>query len=160
MGVVGLKNDGTVVSTGLNYLFRETFDTAPRVEDWTDVVQIDACEFTIVGLRKDGTVVATGGDVAIENQDELAEWTDIVSVAAGHYFIAGLTDQGTVRIAYKDRFLSDEEKHPLEEWTDIVAIDMGENLLIGLRSDGTAVVGDGKDVLDVIDDWEQLAKGE
>ena len=51
---MGLKADGTVVATGWNG------DGRCDVDNWIDIVQVDAGSAHTVGLRGDGTVVAAG----------------------------------------------------------------------------------------------------
>jgi alpha-tubulin suppressor-like RCC1 family protein len=54
---VGLRTDGTVVATGLDY-----DGSCSGVVSWTDIIQVAAgCDHT-VGLRSNGTVVAVGND--------------------------------------------------------------------------------------------------
>lgn len=55
--LVGIKNDGTVVSAGLNNY--NQCDT----KDWTDVVSIEASNNTTIGYCSDGTVYLAGKDL-------------------------------------------------------------------------------------------------
>ena len=51
---VGLKSDGTVVSTGNNEFGQ------CDVSSWTDTVSVSAGAGHTIGLKSDGTVVAVG----------------------------------------------------------------------------------------------------
>lgn len=52
--ILGLKSDGTVVTTNTYY--------TQGVENWTDIIAISAGKNHALGLKKDGTVVAAGDD--------------------------------------------------------------------------------------------------
>lgn len=54
--IVGLRTDGTVVFTGVNFFGQG------NVSEWTDIIQIHAQQYATVGLRSDGTVVRVGID--------------------------------------------------------------------------------------------------
>lgn len=65
--LVGIRNDGTVVSAGLNNY--NQCDT----EDWTNVVSVEASNNTTVGHCSDGTVYIAGKDIMsniVELQDK------------------------------------------------------------------------------------------
>jgi len=81
--LVGLKADGTVVSTGSFY------DTYP-VEQWRDIVQISAGTNFTVGLKADGTAVCSN------NNYDLSGWRDIVEIDASWLHVVGLRADGTV----------------------------------------------------------------
>jgi len=83
--LIGLKEDGTVLSTGY----------ALGLSNWTDIIAISTdyggC---ILGLKSDGTVVATGQDVF--GKLKVSDWKDIVAIGIGNYFSIGLKSDGTM----------------------------------------------------------------
>ena len=85
---VGLKKDGTVIATGAND------DLQCAVQDWSNVIAIDAGAQHTLGLKVDGTVVATGSNAY--GQCDVGSWRDIVQVVAGAYDSYGLKSDGTV----------------------------------------------------------------
>jgi len=120
---VGLKSDGTVVSTAYN------------VSGWTDITQVAAGGYHTVGLKSDGTVVAVG--VANDyGQCEVSGWTDIVQVAAGGYHTVGLKSGGTA-VAVGRNFIFGQCN--VTGWTDITQVAAGWQHTVGLNNDGTLV---------------------
>jgi alpha-tubulin suppressor-like RCC1 family protein len=141
----GLKNDGTVVGTGLND------DGQIDFASWTDIIQIDAGKWHSVGLKSDGTVVAVGSNGY--GQINVGAWTDIVQVAAGRYHTIGLKSDGTV-VAVGSNFAGELN---IEPWTNIVQVDGGSAYTVGLESDGTAVaVGTNLDGECDVESWSGL----
>ena len=122
---VGLCNDGTVVTTGVNEY--------GQCNNWTDIVAVAAGVNHTVGLRSDGTVVATGSNS--DGQCDVDSWSDIVAVAAGDLHTVGLRSDGTVVAAGQN----DEGQCNVGSWTDIVAVAAGVYHTVGLHSDGTVV---------------------
>ena len=122
---VGLCNDGTVVTTGVNEF--------GQCNNWTDIVAVAAGVNHTVGLRSDGTVVATGANYFCEC--DVNGWMDIVAVVTGGYHTMGLRSDGTV-VATGD---NDASQCDADSWTDIVAVAAGDLHIVGLRSDGTVV---------------------
>jgi len=69
---IGLRSDGTIVSTGRN----ATQDLPEDVAGWHDIVAISGGQNHAIGLRPDGTVVATrGGFTAVYKTT--VDWRDI-----------------------------------------------------------------------------------
>ena len=85
---VGLKKDYTVIATGSND------DGQCDVDDWRDVIAIDAGTYHTLALKSDGTVVATG--LNEQGQCDVSEWVDVVQISAGAYDSYGLRSDGTV----------------------------------------------------------------
>jgi beta-lactamase regulating signal transducer with metallopeptidase domain len=123
---VGLKKDGTVISTDLN---GHSFD----VSSWKDITAISAGAWTIIGLRKDGTVVEAGLDEQYVNG--VSSWKDINAVSAGAVHEVGLKKDGTV-VAHGDNL---HHECDVSTWTDIIAVSAGGEYTIGLKKDGTLV---------------------
>ncbi|MBR3803225.1 MAG: TIR domain-containing protein [Clostridia bacterium] len=123
---VGLKSDGTVVTTIDSY-DREDRD---KVGDWTDIIAVAAGANYTVGLKSDGTVVTTP-----KGDKDMSKWTDIVAISAGSNHTVGLKSDGTVVAVGKNK----NDQCEVDDWTDIVAISTGSNHTVGLKSNGTVV---------------------
>lgn len=137
---VGLKQDGSVVSTGQNV--RGACD----VSGWRDIVAITCGSGYTIGVKSDGSVVACGqfwdspGSMV---SNRLSSWRDIVSVSAGPNHILGLKKNGTV--VAQGLKSCDRGECKVSDWWGIVAIAAGRSFSVGLRADGTAVaVGDNR----------------
>ena len=83
---VGLKKDGTVVST----------DASDAVQDWTDITAISVADVIggtdmkgiVYGIKKDGTVTTISQDETIIH--EINAWTDIGAITAGYEMGTGI----------------------------------------------------------------------
>jgi alpha-tubulin suppressor-like RCC1 family protein len=75
---IGLKNDGTVITT-------TPLPTAVDVNNWNDIIQVSGGRNDIAGLKSDGTVVSTGPDFPLGewNLGIITEHTLIVSSTVG-----------------------------------------------------------------------------
>lgn len=144
--VMGLKNDGTVVTAGQ---IGDKDDDEGKyyidTSDWHDIVSVSAGQLYIVGLRANGTLTAQGynGD----GQANIREWTDIVAVDTSWRTTVGLDSDGNIHITgYGSKRQLQQIEDMRDEWTDIVAISTGggSNIgggghTVGLRRDGTVV---------------------
>ena len=127
---VGLKSDGTVVSTEMINA-TETVDYGQTdVESWTDIKKIYATYGGTIGVKSDGTVVAVG---VVKDADG---WTDIVDISNYYDTVAGLKSDGTV-VAIGDNIHGECD---VDGWTDIVQVETSGMFTAGLKSDGTVVV--------------------
>ncbi|OGF28115.1 hypothetical protein A2303_00110 [Candidatus Falkowbacteria bacterium RIFOXYB2_FULL_47_14] len=145
---VGLKNDGTVVATGLNVYGQ------CNVSSWTDIIQISVGPYHTVGLKSDGTVVAVGDNAY--GQCNVGGWSNIVQVVSNGSNTVGLKSDGTV-VAVGDNAYG---QCNVGGWNDIVKISVGPYHTVGLKSDGTVVavgrsdagqcdVADWRDIVDI-----------
>ena len=122
---VGLKTNGTVLAV-------KSGDYGQcDVDDWRNIVAIDAEDTYTVGLKSDGTVVAAGSDYF---QEQVAEWQDIVAISTCDSTIIGLKSDGTVVVTG-----SEYARNQVAGWQDIVDVGAGDSYAAGLRSDGTVV---------------------
>lgn len=138
--VVGLRLDGTVISSGTNE------DGQCNTSAWKDIVAVAAGDYHTVGLKKDGTVVATGRNG--DKQCDVEVWTytgddakekekaKIVAIAANNMYTLGLRKDGTVRATNG----SGNGETSVSGWNNIVAIAAGTAVAVGLKNDGTVVV--------------------
>lgn len=150
---VGLKKDGTVVST--NYREKQTWDHGEcNVDQWRDIIAISAGTYHTVGLKRDGTVVATKfNDMQFYNgQCDVDDWRDIVAVSAGDHLTVGLKSDGTV-VATKyigkphEAGFYDDWKFGdiVSKWRDIIYIKACEDRrVIGIKRDRTIITTDEK----------------
>ena len=118
---VGLKNDGTVISTN------DTDNS--KLFGWKDIVAVDAKYYKVVGLKADGTVVST-------NNGGYSSWENIIAIASGGNHMVGLKADGTVVATGGN---NDCGECNVSGWTDIVAISAGYDHTVGLKADGTVV---------------------
>lgn len=137
-GVVGLRSDGTIVTT------QPDADKARIMSGWTDVIGIHAYFSDIVALRADGTVLTTMGDPSISN------WDDVVQLSAGFQGVFGLRSDGTV-------LTDNPEMVDISGWTDVVQLATGMDCVLGLRSDGTVLAASMYgDVQQYVKDWTDI----
>lgn len=66
---VGLKSDGTVVTTGQN------IDDQDYISQWRDIIAVAAGLHHTVGLKSDGTVVAVGYNEY--GECDISDWRDL-----------------------------------------------------------------------------------
>ena len=179
-GFAGLKNDGTVITSGSskclngvgnwhnikeiaageNYLIglmengkvvESSSGENLSVYGWEDVETISAGYDHCVGLKKDGTVVAAGSNE--KGQCSVEGWTDIVAVAAGARFTVGLKKDGTVVAAGNN----DNSQLDVGSWSNITAVSAGRYHTVGLKSDGTVIfVGDNSANQGDISGWTDI----
>lgn len=150
---IGLKTDGTVVSTRWRANPSATEDMKVYkgmcdVGGWTDIVDIVTGYFFTVGLRADGTVVVTkylGKDGKCKGLDRVSEWTDIVAIAAGCETILGLKYDGTVVSVGKNK----SGNCDTSDWSDIVGVYAGENFVFGVTSNGNVLSASKEGDIDV-----------
>lgn len=134
--VVGLKSDGTVVSSGHNG------DGQCNVENWESITAIASGWRHTVGLTTDKTVKITG--YANRNhRNQVEAWTDIIAIAAGGGsgisagggHTVGLKEDGSVVAAGDNTY----GQCNVQDWEHIVAIAAGDWHTVGLREDGSVV---------------------
>lgn len=149
--ILGLKNDGTVVSArgSTNY----KVDTSL----WNDMIEIATGQQFIVGLKADGTVLTQGIDGYGETDADV--WTNIASISTGWQHVVGLDTDGDVFdengdvyiVGYNSDRIAAEIRASADEWTNLKAISTGgsspgfdgQGHVVGLKADGTlAVAGD------------------
>ncbi len=146
-GIIGLKTDGTVMTTNTNE------DGQCDVEDWSDIVQITATGSHTVGLKSNGTVVATGNNE--DGQCDVENWSDTVQIISGNDYTVGIKSDGTVMATGNN----EDGQCDVEDWTDIVQVAAGEGYTVGLKSDGTVVAtGNNEDDQCNVDNWTDIVQ--
>ena len=148
-GVVGLTNDGAVVSQG----------NTPKVSGWSGVVQLLRVQLPsghnhLLGLKDDGMVYYSDPIERVVSQ-----WTDIEKLYAEDAIIFGTKRDGSVCVyddgSYTDK-LSAEALAEIENWRGITQFSVYNvpdepRVVFGLTDDGTIVssMGDAPDWTDV-----------
>jgi len=137
---VGLKEDGTCVTTGLNWGSEAT--SVPPT--WSNIIFIACGNQSVFGVDTNGDIFACGQD---SGQGEVTDATavngfvDLIEVAAGQYHSIGLKADGTCVVAGGS---VDSIKTTVEAWTGIVHVESQGRIAVGVKGDGTAVYA-GKD---------------
>ena len=124
--ILGIREDGTVLTGGLFYQDPEDyyFDVPPL--DWTDIVAADVAGGDALGLRADGTVVyvdnraKTAGRPQDPELSKVSQWEDVVAISLGSIAM-GLKADGTILACGYPQELVDE----VSQWKlDPIAIDL------------------------------------
>jgi len=127
---VGLKTDGTVVTTGYNQFGNS------NVQHWKDIVSVSAGWYHTIGLKKDGTVIATSLPYnTFDPTRRVSDWRNIVSVSVSGTSVAGLRADGTIVAV-----TTDGRTPHFTQWRDMVAVSCGYNFIAGLKADGSPCI--------------------
>lgn len=149
IATIGLEENGKVIASDVPGI---------NVDEWENIIAVDAGQAYVVGLKNDGTVEALGHNG--DGQCNVKQWTDIVAIATGWRHTVGLKSDGTVEITGN---VSATHRNEVEQWTDIVAIAAGggsskgpgKGHTVGLKADGTVVTaGDNSCGQRNVDAWK------
>ena len=143
---VGLKADGTVVSTVSNILG----GSPHNVSSWRNIVAVSAGACHTIGLKADGTVVSTGNNDY--GRCDVSSWRDIVAISAGHYHTVALKADGTVVATGNN----DHGECDVSGWTDIIAVSAGCFYTVGLKADGRIVATGSNTVREYDVSWRDI----
>jgi len=147
-GVVGLKDNGTVISIGL-----PVGDEGHISREWIDVKQVAVGNDHAVCLSFDGTVKSIG--LGTYGQRDIYEWRDIRQIDVGAYHTVGLKANGTVVAVGRNI----EGQTNVGAWESIVQVASGNFHTVGLKSDGTVVaVGSNGDGELNVGSWTKIKK--
>lgn len=153
---IGLKNDGTVLSTGYS------IDSRCDVSAWNNIKAISAGWDYSLGLKTDGTVISTEYINNSENyvgQCDVSQWEDIISISAGAFHSVGLKTDGTVVCT---KFTGDNFTHHcggcnVSSWSEICEISAGYDHIVGLKKNGTVIAtGRGDDGQCNVSNWRDI----
>ncbi len=156
--LVGLKDDGTVVTTGqIPEYYVET-------KTWNDIIAISTGQQHIIGLVSDGTLVAQGHNG--DGQANIDNWHDMVDIATGWRHTVGLDSNGDIYITGygSERQIKEILDHK-DDWTNIIAIDAGGGssgdsgnipYTVALKQDGTVVTTLMGEIAEEISKWEDV----
>ena len=146
--VVGIKNDGTIVSVGPDSEYYKSL--ASKLADWNNLIDIQGDQAgTIIGLRADGTVYTTN-----EKYAKVREWVNIVQIALGYEEVIGLKADGTlVSCGGNDYSISNLDKN-----SDIIEIHKCGNGLYCVTASGKTTSSYGRLGTSKIDNlsWNEL----
>lgn len=156
--VIGLKEDGTVVTATINNYRLGT-------ETWNDVIQVSAGEQYIIGLKEDGTLLALGHNG--DRQTNIDDWKNIVSIDTGWRHTVGLDSAGYVHITgFGDKRQEEAINSKREDDNMIIAVAAGggepgvygeAGHTVALRQDHTVVaVGDNNSGQCNVEEWEDI----
>lgn len=156
--VIGLKEDGTVVTATINNYRLGT-------ETWNDVIEVSAGEQYIIGLKEDGTLLAFGHNG--DRQTDIDDWENIVSIDTGWRHTVGLDSAGYVHITgYGDNKQEKAINSKREDDNMIIAVAAGGGKpgvygetghTVALRQDHTVVaVGDNNSGQCNVEEWEDI----
>ena len=119
---VGLLNDGTVITAGVNDVAYHNGEPAGKecqTDDWINIKKVSAGMTHTIGLRTNGTVLAAGYNEY--GECDVSAWTNIVDVCAGKGFTVGLKSDGTVVVTD----YNDDGQCNVSNWRNIIALSRG-----------------------------------
>lgn len=129
-GIVGLKEDGTLVQSGVNN------SAIVKISEWKDIVQLTGANQFLIGLKEDGTLVGTSEDSNIlktENEK------DVVALSSNHYYsrhFALVTKNRIVKAIGDNQY----GQCDVASFDNIAALYAGDTYTIGVTKDKKAVV--------------------
>ena len=164
--IIGLKNDGTVVTDGVLKLVAMHDNPKDWVDydlsHWNDVVSVACCGLgsAVFGLKSDGTVyyaTASKGYIEDGRYDSVLTWKDIVQLSSSRRNIAGLRSDGGVEVTGFGIDTYNSYLNNAAYWKDIISIAVGNNGIAGLKADGTVVyAGDDTKGQEACLEWEDI----
>lgn len=136
-GIVGLKEDGTLVQSGVDS------SAIIKISEWKDIVQLTGARWFLIGLKEDGTLVATGDNnnniLNIENEK------DVIALSSNYYYaehFALLTKNRVVKA------IGDNQHGQCEtaSFDNIASLYAGDSYTIGVTKEKKVVIkGEYKD---------------
>lgn len=148
--VVGVKQDGTVVTAGV---YAEVIAGRLDTSSWKDVVLVKTAGEHTVGLKADGSVIAIGSNE--HGQCNVSAWQDIVHIMVDREYTIGLREDGTLLFAGNTDLY---DFYEVKKWNDIIDICSLETYSIGLKSDGTIITTSsiGKNMKNKLSQWTDI----
>lgn len=137
--LVGLKADGTVVTSAQGIVARE-------ISTWNNIVGVSGEGSVIFGVKTDGTVLYAN-DNKYDTYD-VSDWRDIVAISFSGRHIVGLKSDGAVIATGNNKY----GQCNVSGWRDIVAVSAGWMHTVGLKADGTVVASS---FIEGTSDWEK-----
>lgn len=123
--IAAIKKDGTVVATGNNEFGQ------CDVEDWTDIVSLDATSKATIGLKSDGTVVTAGSiNFADFSQDENVSNLSVSSIG-GYAYVLKSDGQDAVHGTHYYTLTTPPD------WDEVRYVLAANRGTLGLKQDGT-----------------------
>ncbi len=121
------------------------------IENWSDIICIEAQSSVAYGLSKQGTVNMWGGSDDINSQ-ELSNWSGIYKISASETHIVGITSGGTV-MSIGDNYYG---QCNTSSWSKIKAVVAGDTFTAGLKEDGTVVFAGSLTNGQSVADWDNI----
>ena len=122
---VGLKKDGTLISTG-------SYDRGERNFDgWTDIVSIAAGDGFTIGLKNDGTLRATD----FNTEALFYDLTDIKQICCDSNHILVLQENGEVDLA--NIMVKNNDYLNVDGWSNVAYIGVSGSTFFALTEDGS-----------------------
>ncbi len=138
--ILALRADGT--ATGIGY----SDDVAKEIDDWSEVVDIDAGFYVQAGLRKEGNVLTAGAIAPVREQ--LINSYNSVSIACYGSNVIALTKAGSL--------FSYSATDDISAWEDIKEFSVSSHIL-ALKEDGTVLaMGSNNYNQCKVSDWENI----
>ena len=130
-GIVGLRSDGTCISTDPGKI---CYSHITEANSWSGIKALAAGDHHVVGQREDGSCVANSvkwnTGYGYHGQSNVQGWRGIQAIACGDYFTIGLRSDGTVVHA------GQEDTKGVEQWKDIALIGAGGKSAVGVTRQG------------------------
>lgn len=129
-GIVGLKEDGTLVQSGVDS------SAIVKISEWKDIVQLTGTRDFLIGLKEDGTLVGTGENynniLNIENEK------DVITLSSNYYYanhFAILTKNRVVKAIGNNQYGQCETT----TFDNIAFLYAGDTYTLGITKDKKAV---------------------
>ena len=135
-GTIGLRKDGTVITTGKKNWNGEEYivepGTLPEWENLTDIASIWGGKDAAAAIREDGSVVYLVEGNEENGQNNVSGWENMVQLSVGEYHTVGLREDGTVAATGSNV----NGQCDVSDWKNIVSVAAGPSATIGITVDG------------------------
>ena len=135
-GTIGLRKDGTVLTTGKKNWNGEEYivepGTLPEWENLTDIASIWGGKGAAAAIREDGSVVYLVEGNEENGQNNVSGWENMVELSVGEYHTVGLREDGTVAATGSNV----NGQCDVSDWENIVSVAAGPSATIGITADG------------------------
>lgn len=130
-GVVGLKEDGTLIQSGIKS------GSILKINEWKDIVQVTGSNTFLVGLKEDGTLVGTG-DSTFKTMP-IEKETNVAQLSCNYFYsnhFAFIKEDGTVKALGSN----DNNQCDISTIDDIVFLYAGDSYTMGITKNKKAVI--------------------
>lgn len=129
--IYGLKEDGTIVTTG------DTDSSDIQINNWSHIIDLFPNGSSSIGIKEDGSIEIIYNPNGSERERAISKLSDylnnIVYAESGYRQCVFLRADGTVIIIG----FSQEQMKIVSQWKNIVAVKfIDENLIVGLKANG------------------------
>ncbi len=123
-GIIGLKKDGTVVSS----------NNIPELSSWKDIIKISSDGDCVVGIKSNGSAITTKPDLDY-GQSDLSNFNDLIDISTSFVLTVGLRTDGKVVAKGSNK----NGQCDISDWNNIIAISSGGDHTVGVEKDGTVL---------------------